>query len=59
MKINKDMKIQGTAAFTTNMEIRTEDRSQKPAVKCSSGSYPAVWDSLDLNERKGEIQQEQ
>ncbi len=56
LKINEYMKIQDTAAFTTNMEIRTEDGSQKPAVDCSSGSYPAVLYSLDLNEETGEIQ---
>ncbi len=59
LKINEDIKIQDTAAFMTNMEIRTEDGSQKPAADCSSGSYQAVLDSLDLNEKKGEIQQEQ
>jgi hypothetical protein len=44
LKIYEDMKIQDTAAFTTNLEIRTEDGSQKPAAACSSGSYPAVLD---------------
>ncbi len=59
LKINKDMKIHDTAAFPTNMEIRRGDRSQKPAADCSSGSYPAVLDSLDLNAETGGVQQEQ
>ncbi len=59
LKINDDMKIQDTAAFPTNMEIRTEDGSQKPAADCSSGSYPAALDSMDWNKETGGVQQEQ
>ncbi len=57
--MNEDMKIRDAAAFMTKMEVQTEDGSQKPASDCSSGSYPAVLDSLYLNEETGEVQQEQ
>ncbi len=59
LQISEDVKIQDTADIMTSVKIRTEDGSPKPTADCSSASYPAVLDSLDLNENKGEIQQEQ
>ncbi len=47
--IHEDMKIRDAEAFMTSVEVQTEDGSQKSAVDCSSGSYPAVLYSLNLN----------
>jgi hypothetical protein len=57
--IHDDMKIRSAVTFMTSVEVQTEDGSQKPAAECSSGSYTAVLDSWNLNEKTGKGQHEQ
>ncbi len=58
LRISEDMKTRNAASIMTNVEVQTGDGSQKPA-EGSSGSSPAVWDSLKVNEKRAEVQQEQ